>query len=349
MRPGSLTSLVVPLALAGMLSACSDSNDSPAFPAPTLTAVSPDRGVSGGGRKVTLTGTGFTANGASGTNTVMIGGASATNVVAVSDNTLTCASPAGTEGARDVVVTNTNGTATLVTAYNYVNPVLYAVTARTGSQSQPGSLYRIDPATGAGTLVGATGDVMTGIAFDPTFTTMYGINTSPFADQSLFTVNVATGATTLLGATGDPPTNNVGDLTFVGPLLVGNSFVGEFLSFDLTTGAATLIGNNGDTYQGLGMAADADQTLYFSYGTSDRLYTVNPANGALTEIAVLSGDITIDDNVSAMTFLDGVLYAQVNLPSTSAARLVTIDPATAVVTTVGSMPDKIDGLEGNVR
>jgi hypothetical protein len=50
-----------------------------------------------------------------------------------------------------------------------------------------------------------------------------------------------------------------------------------------------------------------------------------------------------------MTFLDGVLYAQVNLPSTSAARLVTIDPATAVVTTVGSMPDKIDGLEGNVR
>jgi IPT/TIG domain len=347
MRHGYLSVLVVAVLLVGMLSACG-SSDAPNFPAPTLTAVSPARGPSPGGRTITLTGTGFSANGAGGTNTIMIGGTAATNVITVNDDTLMCDTPAGTEGARDVVVSNTNGMATLVGAYHYVDLVLYAATARSGSSSQPGSFYRINPANGAGTLVGATDDVMTGIAFDSTFTTMFGINTSPFAGQSIFTVDVTTGAMTLVGATGTPPNNNVGDLTFVGSLLVGNSYVGEFCSFDQTTGAATLIGSNGNTFQGLAIAADAAQTLYFSYG-SRILYTIDPADGALTTIAPLSGDIGANEILAAMTFLDGVLYAVTAEPGMIAARLVTVDPTTAVVTFVGDMPEKIDALEGNIR
>ena len=87
-------------------------------PLPTLTAVSPASGTSLGGTSVTLTGTGF-LNNAAGTNTVTFGVGSAT-IVAVSDTSITCDTPAGTASATvDVVVTNVNGSATLVGGYTY--------------------------------------------------------------------------------------------------------------------------------------------------------------------------------------------------------------------------------------
>ena len=85
----------------------------------TLTAVTPDTGFTAGGTCLTLTGSGFT-NGAAGTNTVTVGGASATNVVAVDDTTLTCQAPTGATGAlRDVQVSNGNGTASLTGVFEY--------------------------------------------------------------------------------------------------------------------------------------------------------------------------------------------------------------------------------------
>ena len=182
------------------------------FGPPSLTTVAVDRAGTGGGRTIMLTGTGFAVDGATGTNSVTIGGVAATSLLEMNDTTLMCVTPVGAAGAVDVVVTNANGMSTLVGGFTYVTPVLYAATARTSSSSQAGILYTINSATGAGTMVGATGDVLTGLAFDPTFTTLYGLNTSPFTDQSVFTVNVATGATTLVGPSGDPPTNRSGRL-----------------------------------------------------------------------------------------------------------------------------------------
>jgi len=318
------------------------------FPPPTVTAVAGDRVATTGGRTVTITGTGFTANGAGGSNTVSVGGAAATAVVEVSDTELTCAVPAGTAGVADVVVSNANGMGTLVGGMTYVTPMLFAATARNNAQNQAGTFYSIDPANGNATMIGATGDVLTGLAFDPTFTTLFGLNTGPFTDQSIFTVDVATGATTLVGATGNPPNNNCGDITFVGATLVGNSWNSEFCSFDTTTGAGTLLGTN-SAFQGLAIAADANQVLYLAYREPCELHTVDPANGATTLVGTLSGDVPGTEHLCALTFLGGVLYGVTNPGGSQTARLVSIDPATAVATFVGDLPNGIDALEGNVR
>ncbi len=104
------------------------------YPAPTLAGISPDHGPESGGTTVTLTGTGFLDNFA-GTNTVTIGGVAATSVVVTSNTSLTCVTPALAAGAaRDVVLANANGSATLSAAYTYnVPPTLTAVSPAAGS------------------------------------------------------------------------------------------------------------------------------------------------------------------------------------------------------------------------
>ena len=76
-----------------------------------MTMVGPARVGTTGGRMVTLTGTGFTANMA-GPNAVTIGGAAATGVMTVSDTEITCMTPAAAgPGMVDVAVANLNGMA----------------------------------------------------------------------------------------------------------------------------------------------------------------------------------------------------------------------------------------------
>ncbi len=70
--------------------------------APTVTAITPGTGPDTGATAITnLAGTGFVTGA-----TVTIGGASATSVVFVNSTKLTCVSPAGAAGVRNVVVTN---------------------------------------------------------------------------------------------------------------------------------------------------------------------------------------------------------------------------------------------------
>lgn len=84
---------------------------------PTVTSCSPSSGTTAGGTEVTITGTDFT--GATG---VTFGGAAATSVVVVNATTITCATPVGTAGAKDVTVTTAAGTGTLVGGFTYALP-----------------------------------------------------------------------------------------------------------------------------------------------------------------------------------------------------------------------------------
>lgn len=70
--------------------------------------------TAGGGSAITLYGGKFT-----GTTGVTIGGVAATSVTVVSDTRITLVPPAGTSGAKDIVVTNAFGTGTLASAYTY--------------------------------------------------------------------------------------------------------------------------------------------------------------------------------------------------------------------------------------
>ena len=77
---------------------------------PAISAVSSSSGSVSGGTAITITGTGF-ASGA----TVTIGGSSCTSVVVVSSTSITCTTPAGTTGAKNVVVTNSDTQASTLT------------------------------------------------------------------------------------------------------------------------------------------------------------------------------------------------------------------------------------------
>ena len=110
---------------------------------PTVTTVSPGKGPEAGGTTVTVTGTGFTA-----TATVEFGTKPGTTVTVTSSTQLTVKDPAGT-GTVAVVVTDTNGTGKLTTAFTYVpKPTVTKVAPTTG------------PAAG-GTTVTVTGSNFT--------------------------------------------------------------------------------------------------------------------------------------------------------------------------------------------
>ncbi len=114
-------------------------------PAPTVASISPSTGTTAGGTSVTITGTNF-VNGAT---TVTIGGASATGVSVASASSLTCTSPAGAAGARNVVVTVSGQSATLTNGFTYVAP------APTISSISPSS----------GTTAGGTSVTISGTGF----------------------------------------------------------------------------------------------------------------------------------------------------------------------------------------
>ena len=85
---------------------------------PTVASVSPATGATTGGELVTITGSGFaTVTGATG---VKFGANNATSYTIVSDSKIVAVAPAGTAGAKDVIVTNPNGVSTTGTgAYTY--------------------------------------------------------------------------------------------------------------------------------------------------------------------------------------------------------------------------------------
>jgi hypothetical protein len=84
---------------------------------PTLSAITPSSGPSSGGTPVTLTGTDFQTGA-----TVTIGGTAATNVSVLSATQLLATAPAGSAGAKAVVVTNPDGqSATLPGGFLYMS------------------------------------------------------------------------------------------------------------------------------------------------------------------------------------------------------------------------------------
>jgi hypothetical protein len=87
---------------------------------PLASAIVPTTGVTPGGTKVTIAGTGFFAGA-----TVTMGGQAATNVVVVSSTEITARTPAHAAGPVDVTVTNLDGQSVAVTsAFTYVPPVV---------------------------------------------------------------------------------------------------------------------------------------------------------------------------------------------------------------------------------
>ena len=90
-------------------------------PTPTITSIEPSSGSTAGSTSVTIKGSGFGASTA--TNTVTIGGATASVTTATAES-LTILTPPGSAGAVAVVVTNTTDGLSVTNAagYTYVEP-----------------------------------------------------------------------------------------------------------------------------------------------------------------------------------------------------------------------------------
>ena len=124
-------------------------------PPTTISSVSPTSGSTAGGTAITITGTSLTN-----VTSVTVDGVAATSVVVVSSTSVTAVTPAGTVGAKNVVVTTPNGTASAADAFTYVTqPTISSISPTTGSTAG-GTPITI---TGAN-LTGATSVTVGGVA-----------------------------------------------------------------------------------------------------------------------------------------------------------------------------------------
>jgi large repetitive protein len=98
--------------------------------APVITGISPARGSTAGGTKVSITGSNF-----GGATIVKFGAVTAIDVIVVNSSTITAASPAGTAGLVNVTVTIPGGTssASFADDFTYVSAV--SITLIQGSPS----------------------------------------------------------------------------------------------------------------------------------------------------------------------------------------------------------------------
>ena len=91
------------------------------IPAPIISSVTPSFGPAAGGTAITILGSSLST-----VTSVTIGGVAATNVVVVSATVVTAVAPAGTGGAKNVVVITPNSSATAIGAFTYSSGLAWA-------------------------------------------------------------------------------------------------------------------------------------------------------------------------------------------------------------------------------
>ncbi len=118
---------------------------------PSVTKLSPKKGVAGGGTEVTITGTGFAS-----ATAVHFGALSASFTINTAIS-ITAISPPGTSGTADVTVTSPSGTSTIVAAdhFKYGNPTVTSVSPSSGSTAggTPVTITGSGFALGSGTTI----------------------------------------------------------------------------------------------------------------------------------------------------------------------------------------------------
>ena len=217
-------------------------------------------------------------------------------------------------------------------------------TAYTVSASDE-SLYSIDVATGAATLIGKYRTAITegDLDFDPISGVLYGITT----DDLLFTIDVANGAGTVIGgslANGNYPAMVFDD---AGNLYVYETGGNVLVTLD-PTNANVLNSVPTDplgTLAGMEFDPTTGQLLIADSGTSgtDTLYTLDPVTGVLTVVGPTTGapaglaGLTYGTQVSSIGIF-GLLQGT--------DEIAQIDPVTGAIINSFPSPTPIGGVSG---
>ena len=200
-------------------------------------------------------------------------------------------------------------------------PIGYGVDGD-GTRSE---FYRIDFATGTGTLIANIGGNASDFEALSFFgNTLYTINDN---NNRLFTIDTATGALTLVGNLGVSVSNPGLAISPSGAAFMGDSSGNDLWTVDLGTGAATLLnGSIGADLQGLTFLGN---TLYGVDTGNDSLYTVDTTTGNATLVGAgntLNGLSSESGLASDGTWLyaadDDGDYFRIN-PNTGAATVIT--------------------------
>jgi hypothetical protein len=233
---------------------------------------------------------------------------------------------------------------------------IYAASFRSSalgaSDGIAGSLYTVNLANGSATFVapirlnGTQPIGITGLSVHPATGVFYGITSagSPNSPTSLVTIEPATGRAQVVGDLRLPSS----DITFsrAGILyawLPGTSQLGVV---NVTNGAITPIGPARAAGSAAGLAIDSGSTAYVTpNGAGGTLDTVDIATGIVKTGPQLAGS-PFPTGINSMTFTPSGLLLAVNsnAGSPALARLVTINTATGVVSTIGTLPDDTDAL-----
>lgn len=191
------------------------------------------------------------------------------------------------------------------------------------------SLYSLDPATGAKTLIGTVSNNVGSprdLAYDPVRGALYLTATGPSA---LYTLDVATGAATLVGPY--VPGGNTWDMSIEYDISTGRLYGATnstLYQLDTTTGLATAIGNTGfGLFSSASLLHDPTDNRFYA-STAGNLYSVDRGNGAATLIGPLGTGFSGDTTRSAAT---GIVY----LVDYDDDTLYSLDTATGTATAIG--------------
>ncbi|MGH7785787.1 MAG: thrombospondin type 3 repeat-containing protein [Candidatus Binatia bacterium] len=220
--------------------------------------------------------------------------------------------------------------------------------ACTGRDTPMSELYRINPSTGVGFLVGPMGIFgCNGLAFDPTTGVLYALRSGAPVPNSLWTVDTATGAATLVGPTG--LTSGAEDIAFRadGALFSYHRSAAALGRVSTTTGAVLLFPSSGlSTAVGGGITFDlAGDLLHANSSTLSAIDDTN-GNGALLAPLAFPPSVCGGRRIDATdTHPSGVVYGIANCATTSSVgTLVTIGVPTGTVSVIGSTVPRIDGI-----
>ncbi len=175
---------------------------------------------------------------------------------------------------------------------------VYGVSLNGANSGNPGasSLYTIDPATGAGTLVGDFIDIygfggyaVNAIAIDPTTGNMYASTTNwSGVFNGLLAINSSTGVATEIGEFGDTADGRALTFDSAGQLWGWSEESDDPITIDKATGAATVVGESGIGTARQVLAFDSSDALILVQNTN--VYTIDQVTGAAVLDTTLSFD-----------------------------------------------------------
>jgi len=271
--PAGTGTVDVTVSTPGGTSAASAADQFSYVPLPTVTKVSPNKGPTGGGTSVTITGTNFTANA-----TVDFGTTGATGITVSSATSITAIAPAGT-GAVDVTVSTPGGASATGSAdkFSYVPPP-----AITNVSPDAGPLAAGTSVTITGVNLGEAAAVKFGATNAVSFKVSSETSITAVAPAGTGTVDVTVSTVGGTSATGSPdeftyvpPPTVTGVSPNAGPLAGGNSVT--IMGTNFTSNTEVKFGSTSAT--GVEMTSPTALTVVSAAGTGTVNVTVITPGG----------------------------------------------------------------------